>query len=358
MSSEDLDYLSNYKPETLYTHPGKQGAYATLVSENEEVLAEIEVTERSRVAVSAFYVNDRRDYGSFKIVKLKYHKTYGWREDGAIRVNHFHLAHMRQFIAVLEALDLHDSPKARIALGNIQIEALRTLLSSSRGPQLVQELSQAPELHDDIYAVAAKRLALAEFERNLDASISEGEWQAFFEANTWIFGHGLNYVFLEKVAKKLEAVTVGSEFDQGGKRSDGLMRTRAEVSQYVLIEIKRSDTDLLQEFSYRTGCWAASDEMSAAVTQIQKTVFEFTRSRFRDRMKDSLGNDLGGDIYAVDPRSYLVVGNLSQLQWNDDKVTCFELYRRNVRAPEIITFDELFYRARCIVENIDRRIDG
>jgi hypothetical protein len=91
-----------------------------------------------------------------------------------------------------------------------------------------------------------------------------------------------------------------------------------------------------------------------AVTQIQKTVFDFTRNRFRDRRKDDEGNDAVGEIYAVDPRSYLVIGNLVQLQGNDDKVACFELYRRNIRAPEILTFDELYQRAKCIVENVSR----
>ena len=42
---------------------------------------------------------------------------------------------------------------------------------------------------------------------------------------------------------------------------------------------------------------------------------------------------------------------------NDDKVACFELYRRNIRSPEILTFDELYYRAGCIVENISCEIN-
>jgi Domain of unknown function (DUF4263) len=57
------------------------------------------------------------------------------------------------------------------------------------------------------------------------------------------------------------------------------------------------------------------------------------------------------------PRSYLVIGNLAQVRGNTDKIACFELYRRNMRAPEILTFDELFQRARCIVENISRESD-
>jgi hypothetical protein len=126
------------------------------------------------------------------------------------------------------------------------------------------------------------------------------------------------------------------------------------VSQYVLVEIKRNDTALLQEASYRSGCWGVSDELSNAVTQTQKTVFDFTRDRFRDHLKDQFGNDAGISVYAVEPRSFLVIGNLAQVLGNDDKVACFELYRRNIRAPEILTFDELYQRASCIVENISR----
>ena len=355
MSEDDVQYLSGYTPQTLYTFPARNGAYATLVSEGEEVLAEFEVTGRSRIAVSGFYVNDTKDFGSFKIVKLVYHKTYGWREDGSVRINNFHLEHIRQFINVLAAIDLQDATKAKLSLGNIQIETLKTLIASSRGPHLLRQLSETPELHDDVYAVASKREALREFEDKLRIEyLSEPEWQKFFERNTWIFGHGLNYLFMDKVAKKLEATTTGATHDRPGKRNDGFMRTRAEVSQYVLIEIKCAHTLLLQKDQYRSGCWAASSEMSAAVTQIQKTVFDFTRNRFRDRRKDEQGNDAVGDIYAVDPRSYLVIGNLGQLLGNDDKIACFELYRRNIRAPEILTFDELYQRAKCIVENVSR----
>jgi hypothetical protein len=315
-------------------------------------IAEIEVTPRSKLAVSAFYVREKKDFGTFKLTKLRFHKTHGWVEDGTLQINNFHVAHLRQFVDLLAQLDLSDGKKARIGLQNIQIDTLKTLLTSSQGQEMLKSLSDSPEFHEDIYAVASKREALREFEANLTGKVDEPTWQAFFERNTWIFGHGLNYVFLEKVAPKLEAATTGRTFNQPGKRADGLMHTRAEISQYVLIEIKRNDTDLLRADQYRPGCWAVSQELSSAVTQVQKTAHEFTRNRFRDMRKDAQGNDIGEHLYAVDPRSYLIVGNLSELVGNDDKVTCFELYRRNIRAPEIVTFDELFHRAKCIVENI------
>jgi hypothetical protein len=330
----------------------------TLVSENETCLAEIEVTPRSRLAVSAFFLNDKSDYRTFKITKLKFHKRFGWQEDGHVHVNDFDLGRLKALVSIIASLDLRDTTKLKISLGDVQLEALGTLLASSGGAALLRELSASPELPEDIYAVAKKRRALEQFEEMLAQHLLEPEWQAFFEANPWIFGHGLNYIFLDKVCSKLEAATTGSAFDHAGKRSDGLMQTRAEVSQYVLVEIKRPDTSLLQDKAYRSGCWAMSQELSDAVTQVQKTVFEFSNKRFRDRLKDEYGNDLARDVYAVEPRSYLVIGNLREVWGNDDKVTCFELYRRNVRAPEILTFDELFQRAKCIVDNISRTASG
>jgi Domain of unknown function (DUF4263) len=92
--------------------------------------------------------------------------------------------------------------------------------------------------------------------------------------------------------------------------------------------------------------------VSSAVTQVQKTAFDFANKRFNDRLKNSDGGSTGQSVYAIEPRTFLVVGNSTQLTGNDDKIACFELFRRNVRSPEIITFDELLHRARFIVEHL------
>ncbi|MDE5461325.1 Shedu immune nuclease family protein [Bradyrhizobium sp. CSS354] len=361
MTDDELNYLANYRPDALYTVPARngKGAYATLVGDSEAVLGEIDVTARCKLAVSAFYVQDRVDFGSLKITKIKFHKRFGWRSDGQVQVNDFQLAQIRDFLSVISSLDLRDAKKTRVLLDDsIHVSGLGALLSSTKGAALVRELAANPELHEDIYAVAAKRAALVTFEAYLRSEVSEPAWQKFFEANPWIFGHGLNYLFLNKVGNKLESQTTGSAFDRYGKRADGLLQTNAEVSQYVLLEIKKNDTLLLREDAYRAGVWGVSEELSNAVTQIQKTVFEFTRNRFRDYAKDDEGRDTGKTIYAVDPRSFLIIGNLRQLSSNDDKVACFELFRRNLRAPEILTFDELYQRTRCIVENISNKVQA
>lgn len=355
--SDDIDYLAKYKPNQLYKNPARQGAYATIVGESEDFIGEIDVTPKCKLAVSAFWVRDREDFGTFKITKMKHHARYGWSADGEVRVNQFQLAQINEFLTVISRIDLSDEQGMRLSLDNLNLGALGTILKSTKGAELLAKLAHAPELHTDVYAVASKREALSEFERRLESRGDERSWQNFFETNPWIFGHGLNYVFLDGLAGKLEKTTTGAAFDRGGKRADALMRTRAEISQFVLVELKKSDTPLLQLDPYRSGCWGISQEVSNAVTQVQKTAYEFGRDRFREHLKDDLGNDSGEVVYSIEPRSYLVVGHLNQLQGNDDKITCFELFRRNIRSPEILTFDELYQRARCIVENVSQEVE-
>lgn len=58
---------------------------------------------------------------------------------------------------------------------------------------------------------------------------------------------------------------------------------------------------------------------------------------------------------SVQPRSFLVIGSLSQFQSahgvNASRYQAFEGFRRNLRQPEILTFDELYERARFIVDH-------
>jgi hypothetical protein len=190
---EDAEFIANYKTDHLYVHPGKEGAYVAIAGESEAFIGEIDVTSRCKLAVSAFYVNERHDFGTFKITKLLFHKRLGWHEDSHVHVNQFQMALIREFLSIISNLDLSDAQKTRISLGNINVGALGALLSSTKGAELVGELAATPELRQDIYAVAAKREALAEFQKKLsEEDASEPEWQEYFERNPWIFGHGLN----------------------------------------------------------------------------------------------------------------------------------------------------------------------
>jgi hypothetical protein len=58
-------------------------------------------------------------------------------------------------------------------------------------------------------------------------------------------------------------------------------------------------------------------------------------------------------VFSYRPKSYLIIGNLSEFKTdlgiNQEKYSSFELLRKNMISPEIITFDELYERAKFIV---------
>ncbi len=348
----DFDYLKNHRNRYLYVHPGRDGKYVTICDEQEVTVLELDLTERIKLCVKLFYVDDRKDFNRLQISKMIWRKRSGWTQDGEVIVNQIGAGQIRDILEVFAELDLSDAQKSRLPLANIEISQIGGILGSEKGADLVKLISESSELQSDIFAIKNKKMAVEEFENKLKVGCSEPEWQKFFESNPWIFGHGLSYVFLDKVGDKFETTTTGHEHLTSGKRVDALVRTRAEVSQYVFIEIKKSDEPLLKETSYRSGCWGVSAELSNAVSQIQKTAFEFSKRRFRENLKDQSGNTLENVVYLIDPRCYLIIGNLDQIAENDDKVASFELFRRNIRTPEIITYDELFQRVSFMVNNL------
>ncbi len=72
-------------------------------------------------------------------------------------------------------------------------------------------------------------------------------------------------------------------------------------------------------------------------------------------MKDDTGTPTGESVFLYQPRSFLVIGSLSEFLAehgiNEEKYSSFELFRRNLKSPEVVTFDELFERAKYIVES-------
>jgi hypothetical protein len=93
-----------------------------------------------------------------------------------------------------------------------------------------------------------------------------------------------------------------------------------------------------------------------AIAQIQKTV-ERAENEIGRRLdsRDDHGNPTGESSFLIRPRSIVVVGNLAEFTTeqgiNEPKYSSFELFRRQLTSPEILTFDELYERARFIVES-------
>jgi len=228
-------------------------------------------------------------------------------------------------------------------------------------PELVAEFVRSRITTEDVVALAYRRDQLSTFSKMLDrgAELSEDDWQKFFERNQWIFGYGLSYIFTTGLdGRSLQQTIRGSSLVAPGKIPDGIMKSRAAVSALCLVEIKKSSTELLRATQYRTGTWAPSSELSGAVAQCQESLRAAAEALdTHHRFTDDQGNPTGEELMSVQPRSFLVVGSLGQFQTahgiNSAHYQAFEGFRRNLRQPEILTFDELYERARFIVDHAE-----
>ncbi|RKG67917.1 DUF4263 domain-containing protein [Corallococcus exercitus] len=234
----------------------------------------------------------------------------------------------------------------------------------SRDPAKFRQIIENDASAGDIIALAHRKKVVQEFRdllsdknhfeqaRVLHGGSRERVWQVLLEQNPWILGISLTGQLLTSWNKnKLEQVVAGFSVVGPGKRADALMRTNGRIRAMVFAEIKHHETSLLTSQEYRPGCWAPSPELVGGVTQVQQTVHLAAKqigSYLPDNDED--GAETQDGTFVVRPRSFLVVGHLDQLRGSGggvhrEKYQSFELYRRNLYEPEIITFDELLARA-------------
>ncbi|RUR53187.1 Shedu immune nuclease family protein [Vreelandella populi] len=277
-----------------------------------------------------------------------------------------------EFLANIQSVDFKNRAKV-----NISDEELRKIVLTSHqaktflteNQELFAELLKFEVTTEDLVAVGFRKKQLGVYKnllndlnyfedlKNRKKCSNEALWQKYFEKNPWVFGYGLGYLFLSSLDnRKLEQVVQGHSVDTHGKRVDALMKTKGIISNLCFVEIKTHTTALLETKPYRSGCWAPSKELAGAIAQVQGTVASAVENlSSRINPSDSDGNPTGEEIYNYQPKSYLVIGSmgefLSEQGVNKDKLRSFELLRRNTSNPEIITFDELYERARFIVQH-------
>lgn len=234
-------------------------------------------------------------------------------------------------------------------------------------PERFRALIESDANASDVIALQHRREVAATMRRWLDdddafaeanaaAGGPEKAWQQLLEANPWVLGLGLGGQLLTSWEEgKLEQTVVGRSIKGVGKRSDALLRTAGIVRSLAFAEIKHHQTRLLGE-EYRAGAWSPSKEVAGAVVQVQQTVHLASRE-LGDYIQDQAddGELLGAGTFILQPRSYVIVGSLDQLTGDSggpipDKVRSFELFRRNLHEPEVITFDELVARAEWHIE--------
>lgn len=277
-----------------------------------------------------------------------------------------------EFIKNVQSIQFHHRGSVNIT----DEELNRIVLSDSQAKSLLQdnhelftEVLRSEVTTKDLISVGYRKKQIEVFNhlftdaayfanlKEIKKTSNEGLWQKYFEKNEWIFGYGLGYLFLTGLDnKKLEQVVQGYSVTEHGKRVDALMKTKGIISNLCFVEIKTHATKLLDTNPYRSGCWAPSKELAGAVAQVQGTVASAIDSLSHQiNSEDKSGNPTGEEVFNYQPKSFLVIGSLEEFSGeygvNKDKLRSFELFRRNTMNPEIITFDELYERAKFIVQH-------
>lgn len=240
---------------------------------------------------------------------------------------------------------------------------LEKLLDEDYGEEIWNELvSNEPDLATKFSLArlqSNREKVLEEFKESLDNKKDEDYWQSFFENNPWIFGYGLNYKFLTLTS---EQPNYGGENYTGKGKQKGDLLTNTESSKAkftVLVELKKADTNILairpkarDNVKYRNGAWLLSSELLGGLSQIQVNCKSWQKSA------EELNNRklIEKGIFTVQPKGILVIGNTKEFEQDLEKITTFELFRQGLSNIEILTYDELYERAKYIVYSEEKNL--
>ena len=193
------------------------------------------------------------------------------------------------------------------------------------------------KLQSEIELVTLKGL-IDEYEKMMGERASEKKWQRFFETNPFV----LNLAFGYPIIKVQDQASLGGrKLDgRGGKITDFLVKNRM-TDNAAIVEIKTPQTRLLNKGQYRGGVYVPSAALSGAVNQALDQQYQFEREILVLKGKNDIDNI---ESYAV--RCCLIVGKIPV---DPDRKKSFELFRRNSKNVEVVTFDELLRKLKDLL---------
>ena len=181
----------------------------------------------------------------------------------------------------------------------------------------------------------------------------EKTWQYFFTKNQWIFGYGLDYRF-QGILQREAQTTDGGCVD--GKSGDGFCDYLLADKKFIsFVEIKTPNTNLFDNKINRSGSWKLHNDLFDAYSQIleQKASGQVLYNENKKNWQKD-GKEVVQKSY--DSKVILIIGHWQEIKdcegkEKNIKEKTFELFRRDSRNVEIITFDELYERADHIVNH-------
>ncbi|WP_100914637.1 Shedu immune nuclease family protein [Pseudoalteromonas spongiae] len=362
----DEDVILNSKLEHLYNHEFGDGRFFQVIFSDEN---ETHIKLAARTCLKVVYLKEKDDIEGFEIIKIVSKK-----EKERVKLSKFNLEQLTCFLEFIKELDLKDVTKRRISLADDELSVLdsdtkakiATLLSGDDGSDVVYELLDKGLItNQDLVNTGYRKHQLELFESllykdglaNYKAQIGhpntkdETAWQHFFQSNEWIFGYGLDYRFQGILQKEFHSSTSNA----AGKEEVIADFLLGDKKFTTFVELKLPTTELFNKSKNRSNCWSLSNSLIDAFSQILE-------QKASGQIKIETTKELIGDNYeeitqrSYDSKTILIMGSWAQI--DDDpigikriKEKTLELFRRDSRNVELVTYDELYERARFIVHN-------
>lgn len=385
----EAEIVGRSRPDHLYTHewPSGEGRFLNFIVDEQGdaqgIDIELEPHARNRIKVTITFVRDKGDITKIEFRKFKHYKRRGWQpcpdENG---FGHQHLTlrpysfeKLLAFLQFVSSLDIPGITQRRLALaveGSQPLDEdtkrkLRTLLVRKGGSELIAELLKTDLIgSQDLVNLGYRKQQLAVFTQllasqdevgkyqrtyGLRADQTEAVWQHFFTRNEWIFGYGLDYRFQGILQGQFHA----SDTDADGSQSVITDFLLGDKRFTTFVEIKTPTTPLFSRVQNRSRTWRLSGALLDSVSQILEQKASGLLKFDREALFDQTGKRITQRPF--DPKVILIIGHWDELRSSgndrerDAKQRTLELFRRDSRNIEIVTYDELLDRAKFIVEH-------
>lgn len=207
-------------------------------------------------------------------------------------------------------------------------------LSSHAADIAKNQPEKLAKLRGDIELVALEAL-IKRYEEMLGGKLVEGRWQDFFNENPFI----LNMAFGYPVIKVRDQASVGGRKMSGdGEKITDFLVKNSLTNNTAIFEIKTPQTPILNKTPFRDGVFTPSADLSGSINQTLDQKYQFQKQIAQ--IKD---NTRLYDIESYAVHCCLVIGMTPD---GDDRKKSFELFRRNSKDVEIVTFDELLEKLK------------
>jgi hypothetical protein len=253
----------------------------------------------------------------------------------------------------IEDISTRTGPKAIIdASDRGMIERIKGMDSSQRNTLLhaLQHSLSAEEIN----IILGRRQGVEEYESHMLLNDwSETQWQDYFEREQWVFGYGLDYRVMRQFSREATIGTGGSD-NQNRPVIDFLM---SFTDYTVLVEIKKPDTPIFKTSrGGRAGTWEFSGDFVGAVSQILEQKAEWLSYAQAGEHYNKAGTE-ALVARTRNAKSILVIASHKEFSRAGSPRAAtvmrdtFELFRRENRSIDIVTFDELLERAQFITRS-------